>query len=135
MFAAVMAGAVLAWLRLGGGDDTPVAVEKVTVTTSEKTLGCDSDAFVSGRIDTNGGAERDPLRVADEPRQGRRGGHPARHGRHHLLRRRPDVAAPGRAHRQGHGHVTGALSRSGPHREDDLHLQVLNAHQSGCLLR
>ncbi|MEV4837263.1 hypothetical protein AB0K05_22255 [Nonomuraea sp. NPDC049486] len=56
VFAAVMAGAVLAWLRLSDGDDTPVAVEKVTVTTSEKTLGCDSDAFVSGRIDTNGGA-------------------------------------------------------------------------------
>ncbi|MDA0636475.1 hypothetical protein OUY22_23920, partial [Nonomuraea sp. MCN248] len=55
VFAAVMAGAIVAWMRLSGGDDPPVAVRKVAVSASEKTLGCDSDAFITGTIDTNGG--------------------------------------------------------------------------------
>ncbi|HLU73874.1 MAG TPA: hypothetical protein VKZ82_16920 [Nonomuraea sp.] len=55
VFAVVMAGAAVAWFRLTG-DDPPVAVEQVSVSAAEKTLGCDSDAFISGTIDTNGGA-------------------------------------------------------------------------------
>jgi hypothetical protein len=55
VFAAVLAGAVFAWLRLTGGDDTPVAVEKVAVSVEKKTLGCNSDAFITGTINTNGG--------------------------------------------------------------------------------
>ncbi|MFG1945239.1 hypothetical protein [Nonomuraea sp. NPDC048826] len=55
VFAAVMAGAILAWLRLSGGDAPPVTVERLAVSASEKTVGCDGDAFVSGTITTNGG--------------------------------------------------------------------------------
>ncbi|MGP3935427.1 hypothetical protein [Nonomuraea sp. KM88] len=52
VFAAVMAGAILAWYRLGG---TPgLAITSVEVTAPEKTQGCDSSVLVTGTVVTNG---------------------------------------------------------------------------------
>ncbi|MBN6053667.1 hypothetical protein JYK22_17130, partial [Nonomuraea sp. RK-328] len=54
LFAVIMAGAILAWLKLsGGGPD--LAVASVDVAAPKKTQGCDSAVVVTGTIVTNGG--------------------------------------------------------------------------------
>ncbi|NUR90688.1 MAG: hypothetical protein HOY71_41980, partial [Nonomuraea sp.] len=54
VFALVMAGALVAWLKLGGGP--ALAVSAVNATVPKKTYGCDSVVTVTGTITTNGGA-------------------------------------------------------------------------------
>lgn len=53
LFAIIMACAVVAWLRLGTAPE--LAISSVTVTGPKKTQRCDSVAFVTGTIVTNGG--------------------------------------------------------------------------------
>ncbi|WP_049556174.1 hypothetical protein, partial [Nonomuraea sp. SBT364] len=53
VLAAVLAGAILAWLKLGGGGPE-LAVSKVAVSVPKKTQGCDSVVTVTGTITTNG---------------------------------------------------------------------------------
>ncbi|GAA3201774.1 hypothetical protein [Nonomuraea roseoviolacea] len=55
LFAVIIAGAILAWLRLGGGGPD-LAVASVDVAAPKKTQGCDSAVVVTGTIVTNGGA-------------------------------------------------------------------------------
>ncbi|MEO3888509.1 hypothetical protein [Nonomuraea sp. B5E05] len=52
VFAAVMAGAILAWYRLGGTPE--LAITSVEVTAPEKTQGCGSSVLVTGTVVTNG---------------------------------------------------------------------------------
>ncbi|TDE43395.1 hypothetical protein E1295_26175 [Nonomuraea mesophila] len=52
VFAAVMAGAILAWYNLGSGPG--LAVVSVGVTAPKKTQGCDSSVLITGRVVTNG---------------------------------------------------------------------------------
>ncbi|MDR8414605.1 hypothetical protein MTP10_38500 [Nonomuraea sp. 3-1Str] len=54
LFAVVMAGAILAWLKLGGGGPE-LAVASVDVAGPRKPQGCDSAAVITGTIVTNGG--------------------------------------------------------------------------------
>ncbi|MEV0203331.1 hypothetical protein, partial [Nonomuraea sp. NPDC050691] len=55
LFAVIMAGAILAWFRLGGGGPE-LAVASVDVAAPKKAQGCDSAVVVTGTIVTNGGA-------------------------------------------------------------------------------
>ncbi|TDC03551.1 hypothetical protein E1267_25885 [Nonomuraea longispora] len=52
VFAAVMAGAILAWYKLGERPD--LAVVSIGVTAPKKTQGCDSSVLITGRVVTNG---------------------------------------------------------------------------------
>ncbi|MEV0595064.1 hypothetical protein [Nonomuraea cavernae] len=52
VFAAIMAGAILAWLRLSGGPE--LTVTSVDVVAPKKTQGCDSVVLITGTIVTNG---------------------------------------------------------------------------------
>jgi hypothetical protein len=54
VLALILAGAILAWLRLG--DVPEVAVASIEVTAPKKTQGCDSTVLVNGTIVTNGAA-------------------------------------------------------------------------------
>ncbi|MFC4122651.1 hypothetical protein [Nonomuraea zeae] len=52
LFAVIMAGALLAWFRLG---DTPdLAVKSINVVAPKKTQGCDSAVVITGTVVTNG---------------------------------------------------------------------------------
>ncbi|MEV4800867.1 hypothetical protein AB0K18_12725 [Nonomuraea sp. NPDC049421] len=52
LFAVIMSGAVLAWLRLGTAPD--LAVKSVNVVAPKKTQGCDSAVLVTATVVTNG---------------------------------------------------------------------------------
>jgi hypothetical protein len=54
VFAAIMAGAILAWFKLG---DTPdLAVKSINVVAPKKTQGCGSAVVITGTVVTNGAA-------------------------------------------------------------------------------
>ncbi|MGN9838818.1 hypothetical protein ACTMTI_11915 [Nonomuraea sp. H19] len=52
VFAAVMAGALLAWFKLGDAPD--LAVKSIDVVASKKSYGCDSTVLITGTVVTNG---------------------------------------------------------------------------------
>lgn len=52
VFAAVMAGAILAWFRLS--DAPELAVKSIDVVAPKKTQGCDSKVLITGTVVTNG---------------------------------------------------------------------------------
>ncbi|MBF8194027.1 hypothetical protein ITP53_51835 [Nonomuraea sp. K274] len=52
VFAVVMAGAILAWFRLG--DAPELAVRSIDVAAPKKTQGCDSKVLITGTVVTNG---------------------------------------------------------------------------------
>uniref|UniRef100_UPI000DE2223E hypothetical protein n=1 Tax=Nonomuraea lactucae TaxID=2249762 RepID=UPI000DE2223E len=54
LFAIIIAGAILAWLKLGVGDAPALAVTSIEVVAPKKTQGCDSAVVVTGTIVTNG---------------------------------------------------------------------------------
>ncbi|WP_084958953.1 hypothetical protein [Thermoactinospora rubra] len=55
VFALILAGAVLAWMRLGGSS-APLAVQSVEVVAPKKTQGCDAVVRIVGTLRTNGSA-------------------------------------------------------------------------------
>lgn len=54
LFAVIMGGAILAWLKLSGGPE--LAIKSIDVVAPKKTQGCNSAVVVTGKIITNGGA-------------------------------------------------------------------------------
>ncbi|MFG1706375.1 hypothetical protein ACFLIM_24575 [Nonomuraea sp. M3C6] len=52
IFAVIMAGAILAWFRLGGSPD--LAVKSINVVAPKKTQGCGSAVVITGTVITNG---------------------------------------------------------------------------------
>jgi hypothetical protein len=54
LFAVIMGGAILAWLKLSGAPE--LAIKSIDVVAPKKTQGCDSAVVVTGKIITNGEA-------------------------------------------------------------------------------
>jgi hypothetical protein len=54
LFAVIMGGAILAWLKLSGAPE--LAIKSIDVVAPKKTQGCDSAVVVTGKIVTNGEA-------------------------------------------------------------------------------
>ncbi|MGP3960108.1 hypothetical protein ACTWPT_29285 [Nonomuraea sp. 3N208] len=52
VFAAIMAGAMLAWFKLG--NTTELAVQSIDVVAPKKTQGCNSKVVITGKVITNG---------------------------------------------------------------------------------
>lgn len=52
IFALVLAGALIAWFRLGS--TPPLVVQSVQVSAPKKTVGCDKTVTISGKLTTNG---------------------------------------------------------------------------------
>ncbi|WP_327589409.1 hypothetical protein OHA25_22225 [Nonomuraea sp. NBC_00507] len=52
VFAAIMAGAILAWFRLGSTPE--LVVQSIDVVAPKKTQGCDSKVLITGKVVTNG---------------------------------------------------------------------------------
>ena len=123
VLAVILAGAAVAWFRLGASPDLTVA--SVAVKAPKKAQRCNSSVLITGTIVTNGEAGEITLRVAQEPGQGGGQGDPGDHVRQDLLQRATEVVAEGQEHRQGHRHVTGAVAGPAAHREGELHLPVL----------
>ncbi|TMR89966.1 hypothetical protein [Nonomuraea basaltis] len=54
LFAAIMAGAIFAWFKLGNAPE--LEVKSIDVVAAKKTYGCNSSALVTGTVVTNGAA-------------------------------------------------------------------------------
>ncbi|MGI5287607.1 hypothetical protein ACQEVF_30310 [Nonomuraea polychroma] len=52
VFAVIMAGAILAWLKAGNAPE--LAVQSIDVVAPKKTQGCDSKVLITGKVITNG---------------------------------------------------------------------------------